>query len=422
MTSPALIQPESYEPKAVFSPSQLSRAARCFRSWGFRYLLGFKRREPKTWAEACALAKPAALIKSKPTKAERDAVKAYNRVIRPALGKECHARLEHYFKGGDVDWNDKPGRTVLAGMHLLPHPDECELVEAEGEITIEVDGVRFKAYRDLLTCKAGVWLLVDHKTTYTFDYFDQAKTQRTIKTPEQLKQDAQANLYAFDVMSKHGLTELACRWVYYRTEGAPAAVAVDFTITLAEATAVVAELVAQAKALAAIIESAANDNARAVRLPIVQALPASPEACDDFGGCEYHESRGGPCSPPTLSAGERLQQLATKRQQKPTAPRPRIERQKTMGFRDKVNAAKENKAEGEPAAEPSAEASATAADGATEPTPAPAARKPRAARKPDADGPDIAISVDGGPSLVLPKSSPLYAQASAVFAALYPEG
>jgi hypothetical protein len=343
-----LFTPDTYEPRAVFSPSGLSKARRCLHAWGLRYLLGIKMPEP-TWAEACAWVKPEPKKKSKPTPEERAALKAYNSPFRKALGKECHARLETYFRGGNIDWNDRVGRIVLAGMHLTPHPDTCEKVEAEGEITIEIDGVSFRGFRDLLLLKDGRWLLIDHKTTFGFDYFDREKTQRSVKTPEQLIADPQANLYAFDVMRREGLRELACRWVYYRTEDKPKALEVDFTITWEGAAAMMAELVAEARALTAYVEHAqrlrANDAGSAVvRLAIVDDLQRNPDACADFGGCEYHAERGGTCTPPELSAGDKLKRQSEKRKQKAAqpakAPTATTKGTKHMGFRDKVNANK----------------------------------------------------------------------------------
>jgi hypothetical protein len=365
-----LFTPDTYEPRAVFSPSGLSKARRCLHAWGLRYLLGIKMPEP-TWAEACAWVKPEPKKKSKPTPEERAALKAYNSPFRKALGKECHARLETYFRGGNIDWNDRVGRIVLAGMHLIPHPDTCEKVEAEGEITIEIDGVKFRGFRDLLVLKDGRWLLIDHKTTFGFDYFDREKTQRSVKTSEQLIADPQANLYAFDVMRREGLRELACRWVYYRTEDKPKALEVDFTITWEGAAAMMAELVAEARALTAYVEHAqrlrANDAGSAVvRLAIVYDLQRNPDACADFGGCEYHAERGGTCTPPELSAGDKLKRQAEKRKQKAAqpakAPTATTKGTKKMGFRDKVNAEK-NKSTSE-AAEGPADGAETGADAA----------------------------------------------------------
>jgi hypothetical protein len=396
----------------------LALARRCSRAWAFRYLLGLRKPEI-AWAAVTALEKPT----------DREALRDYNRLRRPALGKECHTRPERYYRGEDVCWTDGPGTIMLAGLHLLPHPSECSEIECEGEIAINVDGVQFTGYLDLLVnrlpvkgtaadyaddlCAAeGRWLLVDHKTTYSFDYVDRDKTIKSVKTAAELKADIQANLYAYAVMRRKDLRELDCRWVYYRTEGVPAAIAVDFTITWADAERVARDLAAQAKTLLLYVDTART------RLPLVReyvaTFAANPAACDAYGGCEYHVNRGGPCTPPTLTPGARMQ--LQRARQKTKAARPPTEKRKrrTMGFRDAKQAADRAKTEAPEAPEEQA---------ATEDAPPPpaATRKPRATRRTNEDGPDIALA-SGDTSIALPRNSPLYAQAAAVFAALYPEG
>ncbi len=344
--------------KLIFSPSGLSRARRCLHAWGRNYLLGLTQVE-LTWAEASALPVPKAKVKSKPTEAERKAKKAYNKVFRPALGKEVHARAECYFKGGSIDWNDKPGRILLSGMHCLPHPDECEVVEAEGEIVIDyttAEGrlVKFKGYRDLLVRPGkeialddgsfvvlpGEWLLVDYKTTFTFDYFDREKTLRTVKTPAQLIADPQSNLYAFAVMKREGLKQIKCRWLYLRTEDTPASLPVDFVITWEAASAVVAELAALALELSEHV-GAALGGLVDVKL-LVESLEKNPEACKAFGGCEYHHEheQGGDCVPPEISPGQKLLTLRVKQKARAALPpKPKKEKSRNMGFRNKPSQA-----------------------------------------------------------------------------------
>jgi hypothetical protein len=317
-----------------------------------------------------------------PTDAEE--LKAHRRRIRPALGKECHTRPERYYRGEDVIWTDRPGTIMLAGLHLLPHPKECAEIEAEGEIEIVVDGVAFKGYRDLLVKRldSGRWLLIDHKTTYSFDYIDRDKTIKSVKTADELKRDTQANLYAYDVMRSKGLTELDCRWVYYRTEGVPAAVAVDFTITWAEAEAVVKRLVAEARGLLAHI-GRAKECGRSLPLvrEYVDSLEGNPDACPMFGGCEYHPDAGGPCSPPTISPGQRMARQAERRKIKAAQPPPvKKERRKTMGFRTAKAAADAVKTESPTEPAPPPENTGPTGYDSTPKEEAPKTRAPRAPR------------------------------------------
>lgn len=425
-----LITPASYEPKAVFSPSGLSRAQRCLHAWGLRYLQGIKKPE-LSWAEAAALPVPKAKVKSRPTDAERAEKKAYNAKYRPALGKEVHARFEKYYQGGAVDWNDKPGQIAIVGFEYLPHPDTCEVVEAEGEITIEVDGVKFRGFRDLLVLKDGRWLLIDHKTTFTFDFFDREKTLKTVKTPEQLQADTQANLYAYAAMRDKGLKQLDCRWVYYRTEDKPKACAVDFVITWESAKAVVDELVTLAKQLEGYVGSVLGGaiDARA----LVETLKKDPEACAGFGGCEYHSDREGPCTPPKLSPGERLVQIRLKQKARAALPPKPPKDTKKMGFRDKPKNAAASKPA--PAPEPEVNDEADAAsdeteetvDGGTQPegtfaqdeaaeteakappapAPAPARKAPKTKAVVEASDERLTVS-RGATELEVPAGSPFY--------------
>lgn len=404
--------------KLIFSPSGLSKARRCLHAWGRCYLLGLTRPE-LTWPEACALPVPKAKIKSRPTDEEKAAKKLYNSLYRPALGKEVHARAQAYYEGQDIDWNDKPGQILLGGMHCLPHPDECETVEAEGEIVIDYTTasgqlVKFKGYRDLLVRPAkeialddgtfvllpGEWLLVDYKTTFTFDFFDREKTLRTVKTPAQLIADPQSNLYAYDVMRRKCLKQLRCRWLYLRTEDKPAAEPVDFVLTFEGASAIVAELAELALELSEHVGAALAATDPIDVKALVDSLPKDPEACAGFGGCEYHHehNHGGDCVPPEISPGQKL--LTLRKKQKARAalpPKPaREKRTPTMGFRNKPTetaAAKQPAAETEPetteeaveevAAEEVAEDLGTEAAAEEAPAPAPAPRAkaaPKAAK------------------------------------------
>ena len=300
----------TYTPTEKFSPSGLSKARDCKRAYALRYLTGEK--EPEvTWAEACALVKPTQPKKATKQQLQvfRAELKAYNKVYRPALGKEIHSRLEAYYKGEAVDFEDAPGRIALVMLQHLPPPASCTAIETEGSITIAPDvagDIEFRGSRDLCVCVDGVWRLIDYKTTYTFDYIDWEKTVKTVKTPEQLEQDEQANIYALDVMQRHNLQLLACRWVYGRTEGDPASAAVDFTITRASAEKRVRELAVLATELRGYMREKVDP----------MSVEATPTSCGKFGGCIYHTDKGGPCVPPKENAAARLLQLHAKRKGK----------------------------------------------------------------------------------------------------------
>lgn len=340
-----MIEEEPFVPLELFRPSGLSKARLGSRIWAFTYILNLREPQP-LWADIKDIPKPVAKIKSKPTDEEKKAIKAYNKRRRPALGTEVHARLEQYMSGaGDVDWSDEPGRIALSGLPHLPSPSKCLLVECEQKVTLDLtflagvypwanaefyaDPIVFSGTRDLMCQLAdGSYLLLDHKTTYTFDWIDRDKTIKTVKTPEQLIADEQVNVYGLSIMQKYGLTELPCRWVYYRTEGDPAAKQVDFTITRAGAESYVANLVVLALELRALMRTTPQT------LAAINGIECNVLSCGKFVGCVYHPDQGGPCTPPVLTMGERLVQL---RKKKTTALSAKKESNRmALSFREKA--------------------------------------------------------------------------------------
>ncbi len=230
-----------------------------------------------------------------------------------ALGKAMHAIGEAWYGGETPDWTSFPGQVYLSGAHLLPHPARCHEIEIElpigfdpypqekeddPETCLLVNGIRFVGFVDLrvrpwdselerlgLRAQAepfGGWITIDYKST---------KDMKWAKTPAMLRADEQANLYAYDGITKaidpgqiyerEYATPYPMRWVYFRTQGKREARAVDFGLTYREADSKVHLLVQHAKALDT-LES------------VDQAI-ANPSACDAYGGCPYHHSKGGPC-------------------------------------------------------------------------------------------------------------------------------
>ncbi len=186
--SPDLIVETDYSPERRYSVSQAETYALCPAKWGWHKIAGIKR-VSWDWATASAAVKPA----NKPE--NKEALKRYNRLFRPALGVEIHARAQAYYQGESVSFTDRPGQILLVGQRILPHPEQCVSVEAEGEVRMSLTGPSGRAhdfigYLDLVVELAQPWagfmagsrLLIDHKTTYTFDFFDRARTQRTVKS------------------------------------------------------------------------------------------------------------------------------------------------------------------------------------------------------------------------------------------------
>lgn len=422
-----LVIASDFIPKDRFSPTALKLDRECPTAYFLRYAMGY--REPElAWAN----------LPPEPDKKDKAAHREWVRRRRPALGTECHARLECYYKGGDVDWHDVPGRTVLAGLHHLPHPDKCRTIETETSITIDLswlhaefpqlvdDPLQFEGTRDLVVEDVhGHWLLIDHKTTYTFEFYDREKTKRTVKSVDELRADEQANLYGLDVMQKRNLRALDCRWVYYRTEDTPDARAVDFFITIEEAQAVVRRLVIRALDLRARMRRLTSGKPRPLQ-EILQLVEKNFDQCSGYGGCPHKadNGHGGQCFA-VESTGAQLVRLRKKQSAAPKirAELPPREKPKTkaraMSFRKAAEAAGVTKPGTTPAAKPAADPPPAATESPAEPpaetapdSPPPAAEpqaKPAGARrgpKPKGAPEGMTVTLDGY-SVALPPDSPL---------------
>jgi hypothetical protein len=94
--------------------------------------------------------------------------------------------------------------------------------------------------------------------------------------------DLQAYLYAFDTMNELEVDRVWCRWVYFETDRKRQAEPRDFVVTRSNALNV--------------IESAAEIAKELDAIDHIDQAPMNPDACPDFGGCEFHVKAGGPCS------------------------------------------------------------------------------------------------------------------------------
>lgn len=454
----------NYKPHEQWSASGLALDAACRRSYGLRYLEGRKEVE-LTWPDAEKLPEPpkatrgASALEKKRAKAAR---KAWNKVRRPALGKAGHAVIEGYFAQqvpgywhAPMPWIDlgeafasRPGQVVLPGLVHLPHPSECLAVRIEEALDLDFgfldpataallagDPLRFSGFKDLVTetpC-AGQWPesvvgihvhLYDHKTTYDFAW---------VKTAAELADDPQANLYALNVCQLYGLDAVDCTWVYYRTEGSPAAHPVHFTITRAAAEAFVARLVVQALELRAVMR--ACPAAPEARHLYVMQLPANTDSCDDFGGRDCHASRGGPCDAKASYASlvrkqtTRRETLAARKEERSiimltpeqAARKAELLAKADKNFKDKRELADLEKLDAAGGDAPAATDAPPANDAAPAAEPTPAADvapvqttvAPAGAGKPKATAPfaasagAVGVTFDGV-TVELPKTSPLY--------------
>lgn len=422
-----LVTPTDYKPREQASCSSVKLSLQCERAWFFRYVLGIK--EPAVeWSVCREWTKPKPKLATKPTHDEKEAVKYFNRTRRKAIGKTGHHILELWvesFRGGPgvppEMWHDIPGRVVTAGLGLIPHPSMLEdyFVERKGlddfveRVTDGVNALEFNMYLDLVTVEKrnARMLVTDYKTTSSFDW---------IKTPQELQEDTQGICYPLDVMLEFDLDVIDCRWIYFLTEGAPKARAVDFVVT---------RDAALKRALP--IVNRADELINTMRLGLTaDEVPANTGACDLYGGCIYHTSRGGPCTArPSWGKILRARHARTKTEQE--------NRVMAGGFRRNAvaagaigggaaaagtTAASTATNTEQPAGQPAAAGAAQGAEAPGDAASGAARRRggTRRAASTEEQG-TIHLSFEGGTMIELPPSSPFYAQAVAIYNAFHPE-
>lgn len=218
-----------------------------------------------------------------------------------SLGKAMHIVGETHYQGGAPNWASLPGQIFLSGVHHLPHPDRVLDGAVEQPISMVCNGIRWRGSRDLIVSapsefrRMGVdapdgWALIDYKSSRDIlryalradvDVFAKLRKARD-EVPERLKDNFQAQLYTAATCEEKKIGSLPCRWVYFATGDKRASVPIDTTITYDVARAAVEAASERARELDAIER---EDQA-----------PQNTDACDQYGGCPYHISAGGPCN------------------------------------------------------------------------------------------------------------------------------
>lgn len=224
----------------VLSASQLNNAIDCWRKWGFISL------------------------EKRPTQQHDSA----------ALGSDTHKQLETYLNGGQLDYSRPSGYIAASGLHHLPAPKTVGM-QLESKFKFQAPSlVWYTGYRDVFIPaehrEVGRPLVIDHKTTSGLGW---------AKTEEDLKTDPQALIYSMSAPAD----AVDLRWVYYQTRGARKSLPVETTLKREHVVKEFEKLEhLTAKPMVAIV-----DLYRRGRLHVLQDLPASPEACEKFGGCPF---------------------------------------------------------------------------------------------------------------------------------------
>jgi len=197
------------------------------------------------------------------------------------LGTKIHEMLEQWMRHGvapDLDLEVeiggktvKPGPMAAVLLKHIPAPGTPGVV-IEAEVFVRTAVTRLMGYKDLgyIDAATGLHVVNDYKSTSNFKW---------AKTPEDLKTDIQANIYAAAEMAEHGVDEVLLRWAYTRTRGKAASKLVELRITRAEVE----------KNFDRIDETAAQVLAAYKSGKTAIEFEASPAACDAFGGCFYVE-------------------------------------------------------------------------------------------------------------------------------------
>jgi hypothetical protein len=187
-----------------------------------------------------------------------------------ALGSRVHDLLERYLKTG-VPFdalNTLEGRVAMAGLHLIPRPGTPHMV-VEGNVYLEAWGYLINMRKDLVIRVPGqVPEVIDHKTTKAFTW---------AKTPEQLRTNFQACLYAAHEMVTTGAESCRLKWVYYKTTPPHKAEPRELTVTRAD----IEPTLARAKELADTLTLIKRSGLKALD------LPPNANACEAYGGCPH---------------------------------------------------------------------------------------------------------------------------------------
>jgi CRISPR/Cas system-associated exonuclease Cas4 (RecB family) len=202
-----------------------------------------------------------------------------------ALGTRVHTILEDWLRDGTPpDLSEVytyenprrpgeqvvryPGRIAHAGLHLLP-PPRAPGLEIEGWLSLRTRATVWSGRLDLRYTDpaTGEAVVHDHKTTSSPAY---------AQTPETLRQDPQALLYAASEMVRLSVDRVRLDWLYLPTAGGKA-----WKVSLPVLRDEISPDLDRLEDTAVLIHRtiAAGLAARDV--------PGNPNACSAFGGCEY---------------------------------------------------------------------------------------------------------------------------------------
>jgi hypothetical protein len=223
-------------------------------------------------------------------------------------GTDVHHSLELWQRDGTpLDLTTDAGKIASAGLRFLPQPGSQDV---EDSFVLRTDTATYKGLKDLRSGASPVVTVHDHKTTVNFKW---------MKTPEKLRADVQATLYAVDEVERAKtegrlVERVELNWIYYLADPSkPKARKVQLHVLPSQSTPVPPCPSNVEKAHFGIMyyeelyESFAKIEDTAAQMvqiyadkPRAMALPYNADACQAFGGCPYYQQQ---C---TLTFGERI--------------------------------------------------------------------------------------------------------------------
>ena len=198
-----------------------------------------------------------------------------------AKGSLIHKQFEAYLKGESLDYSSPAMREAaeraLPGVINLPPPQSPGMLVEHGFSFETSGGIVFRGFMDVVLpdsgvvpgCEGGAPCVIDHKSTSSFRY---------LKSPEVLRTDVQAMIYAYRAMAMFRNPTVDLVWNYVRTK--------DSAQTQRVHLRVVSEHVTE-QFLGPITKTATELVAMYAAAPRVLDLPPSLGQCDAYGGCPY---------------------------------------------------------------------------------------------------------------------------------------
>lgn len=184
------------------------------------------------------------------------------------LGSDVHTVLENYLMGNQIDYETEAGQIASAGLPYLPQHVEKNNIEKQ--ILFSENNHIFNGYVDFLQQLDNItWLIGDHKTCSTLS---------SALSPEDLKKNTQANIYAQWCFKEKKADVVKLKWIYYRTKSTPQAKLVEIDLTKEEATENFKPILKTVSEIKKIVESKAKS----------KDLERNESACFKYGRCPYY--------------------------------------------------------------------------------------------------------------------------------------